>query len=49
MCEHNARRDDYILRPVALASRAGVVFDPTTGVILRSGATSRPPEPDPRR
>ena len=49
MCEHNSRRDDYILRPVAVASRAGAVFDPTTGVILRSGATSRPPEPDPRR
>jgi hypothetical protein len=32
MCEHNARRDDFILRPVALGARGGAVLDPTTGV-----------------
>ena len=29
MCAHNARRDEYVLAPVALRSRA--VFDPATG------------------
>jgi 7,8-dihydro-6-hydroxymethylpterin dimethyltransferase len=31
MCEHNARRDDYILRPLPIRARGGAVFDPTTG------------------
>ena len=49
MCEHNARRDDYILRPVPFGrggeASDGLVFDPATGnlrpgaaAMLRSGA-----------
>jgi hypothetical protein len=34
MCAHNARRDDFILRPVPLRSRG--VFDPATGIISPS-------------
>ena len=31
MCEHNARRDDYILKPLPLPGRPAVAFDPRTG------------------
>jgi len=31
MCQHNARRDDYILKPLAIRSLPGAVFDPVTG------------------
>jgi pyruvate-formate lyase-activating enzyme len=34
MCEHNARRDEFILRPLALAD--GGVFDPLTGRVERT-------------
>lgn len=37
MCEHNARRDDYILKPIALPGRPHA-FDP------RTGGLARPPE-----
>ena len=40
MCEHNARRDDYILQPVALASPAGAVFDPATGQVAFERVTA---------
>ena len=32
MCEHNARRDDYILKPMGLPGRP-LAFDPRTGVL----------------
>ncbi|MEO8586889.1 MAG: radical SAM protein, partial [Acidobacteriota bacterium] len=34
MCAHNARRDDYILKPLALPAAGGAgVWDPRTGVL----------------
>ncbi len=36
MCEHNARRDEFILRPLAL--EGGAVFDPLTGRIGEASA-----------
>ncbi len=33
MCEHNARRDAYILKPLAMRSHPGAVFDPATGEV----------------
>jgi len=38
MCEHNARRDDFILKPVAMGNGA-VRFEPLTGKIAASGQT----------
>ena len=35
MCEHNSRRDDFILRPIALHGGAGH-FEPLTGRTLRA-------------
>ncbi len=32
MCEHNARRDEFILKPVLLPAQPGMVFDPRAGV-----------------
>ncbi len=31
MCAHNARRDDFILRPVSIRAEGGAVFDPASG------------------
>ena len=31
MCAHNARRDDYVARPVLLDAASGAAFDPRTG------------------
>jgi 7,8-dihydro-6-hydroxymethylpterin dimethyltransferase len=31
MCMHNAKRDDFILKPVEVQGKAGVVWDPLTG------------------
>ena len=37
MCAHNARRDDYILKPLALPSAGGAgVWDPRTGALALS-------------
>jgi len=39
MCAHNARRDDYILKPLALPSASGpAVWQPLTGRVSREGA-----------
>ncbi len=35
MCEHNARRDEYILKPVALHGPVPASFEPLTGKIRR--------------
>lgn len=32
MCEHNTRRDEYILKPIALPGRP-YAFDPRTGAL----------------
>jgi pyruvate-formate lyase-activating enzyme len=40
MCEHNSRRDDFILKPPSIRSRAGIVFDPATGRTGSSAASS---------
>ncbi len=46
MCVHNARRDDYILRPLALPSAPGAVWDPRTGTAgARSSLPAFPPRP----
>ncbi|MGE5275576.1 MAG: radical SAM protein [Acidobacteriota bacterium] len=34
MCAHNARRDDYILKPAAVGPASGRRFDPLTGRIV---------------
>jgi pyruvate-formate lyase-activating enzyme len=39
MCEHNARRDEFILKPVLLPTQPGMVFDPRTGVRAAALAT----------
>lgn len=31
MCMHNAKRDDFILKPVAVPGKEGMVWDPMTG------------------
>jgi 7,8-dihydro-6-hydroxymethylpterin dimethyltransferase len=36
MCQHNARRDDYILKPLRLRSDPGTVFEPLRGRISSS-------------
>jgi 7,8-dihydro-6-hydroxymethylpterin dimethyltransferase len=43
MCEHNARRDEFILKPVLLPAQPGMVFDPRAGV--RAAAPATPSEP----
>lgn len=40
MCEHNARRDDYISKPVALPGRP-YAFDPRTGALTPRPAPGR--------
>lgn len=45
MCEHNARRDEYVLRPAALSGPARAYFDPIRGVI-RMGPPGRIPPPE---
>lgn len=47
MCAHNARRDEFILKPVALATDAGpAIWNPLSGKTLPvlSGATPSPTE-----
>jgi hypothetical protein len=36
MCEHNARRDEFILKPIALARRTAsqALWDPLSGKLL---------------
>jgi tetraether lipid synthase len=41
MCEHNARRDDYILKPIALPGGPGA-FDPRTGAVTAGPAPGPP-------
>lgn len=39
MCMHNAKRDDFILKPVALTTQPGKTWDPLTGKTSETPAT----------
>ena len=43
MCAHNARRDAYVLKPVALGPDGNRVFDPLSGRIAEATSRPRPP------
>lgn len=46
MCQHNAQRDETILRPIRISSGAGEQYwNPITGVRLGNPATVTPPTP----
>jgi hypothetical protein len=38
MCEHNARRDAFILSPVRVPGSSGAAFDPRTGSVVPAPA-----------